>query len=677
MLEATETGVAVLLSGWLGRRVPGDGASVRKHVVDVLAADVFIAATYTSTDCADGGGGCLLTRVRALRPFADVTLARMLGLDELRRLVRAWPRFAEVEAYYRSPRRLGVNWMGLNAFAPVLGNTHVSVLRQLHDYSRSYAQLQRYERRRHSPNGATAGTSAPPRRYAWLVHARWEAVWLAAHPPLALLDARLVWVPARSEMTTVAGAERERGFDPDGVSDRHAVVPRRHAAVYFGRWELLQDEALLETIPIEALTHDDPEHLLENVLIASGVPVGAFPMPSYIGCCDARTERCWNPACHAQLLSSAADCAAALGIGPGVGGALQHRRRQHNWSAALRPFAPSPFAPSTSPSPSPSSSDGESSSCLATGKSHYELVEAARNWRWLQCPGARLVAAVLTPRPFPPSVARGGAATAEWVRRYGRAKPRDHRGMVRGWRLWQGQVHLVVPLLHNHANANVNVQLQLQRNSSRHSSRGWWAKQRTNMLRVVDGGDDGAMTGGGNGDGEGGGEGAANAAAAPAAEPTACPLHPEHRVGWPGSQQYGPLLPAQHGGGAPSGAGRQYRQGTPRREGCAAGVCAVTHAGRAGDCDHQGPGYPAKGSFGTGGADLGLEIRSMADCALACWRYCAKCRYVSYSRASGDCSWFDGESCNLAKLSSKGGAAAFRSCRVAARAHNRSEEALR
>ena len=626
--DTSNAGVAVLLSGWLGRRIPGDGASVRRHVVDVLGADVFVAATFLSTDCSDGGGGCLLSRVRALRPFADVALAKMLSLDELRRLVRTWPRFAEVEAYYRSPR-LGVNWMGLNAFSPVLGNTHVSVLRQLHDYARSYAQLQRHERRHQ-------------RRYAWLVHARWEAVWLAAHPPLALLDERLVWVPARSEMTTVAGAERERGFDPDGVSDRHAVVPRRHADAYFGRWSLLQNESLLETIPIEALTHDDPEHLLENVLIARGVPVGAFPMASYIGCCDARTERCWNPACHTQLLSSRVDCAAALGIGPGVGAQLQQRRRQHNWSAALRPFAPS---------------EEESSSCLATGKSHYELVEAARNWRWLQCRGAKLVAAVLTPRRLPPSVPL--SAPAEWVRKYGRLKPRDHRGTVQGWRLWQGQVHLVVPLRRQYLQAG---------NSSHHShsSRRWWAKQRTNLLSVVD---------------DEGGDGAASAAAAAPAEPTACPLHPEHRLGWPGSQMYGPLLPRpQHGSGSgtPGGtSGRQYQQGTPRREGCAVGVCAVTHEGRPGDCDYLGPSYPAKGSFGKGGAALGLEINSMADCALACWRYCARCRYVSYSRASGDCSWFDGESCNLAKLSTNGAAGAFRSCRVVARAHNKSEEVRR
>ena len=72
--------------------------------------------------------------------------------------------------------------------------------------------------------------------------------------------------------------------------------------VYFGRWELLQRDDLLDIIPIEALTHDQTEDFLENVMIAHAVPLGAFPYTAYVGCC-ASGDNCQNSVCSAQRLS--------------------------------------------------------------------------------------------------------------------------------------------------------------------------------------------------------------------------------------------------------------------------------------------------------------------------------------------------------------------------------------
>ena len=42
-------------------------------------------------------------------------------------------------------------------------------------------------------------------------------------------------------------------------------------------------------------------------------------------------------------------------------------------------------------------------------------------------------------------------------------------------------------------------------------------------------------------------------------------------------------------------------------------------------------------------------IRSLDDCVAKCQR-CAACRYVSFSRAHDDCSWYSVQACNMAKL---------------------------
>ena len=370
--------VAVCFSGWIGRGVPGAGQSAKQHLIDTLAADAFLAATYAETDCPDRRGDCLLDRVSRLQPLTGLLLEPMLTHAQLVANVSSFPQFATVAAAYNRK----TNFKGLNVFAPVLGNRKLSVLRQLHDYWRVFKMVVAQETHRR-------------RRYDRLVHARLEMMWLAAHVPLSLLSDRLIWVPPTGGV--------------DGVSDRHAVVPRSYARFYFGRWALLRSRTLLDKVPLEALTHDDPERFLQNVLVSAGVPVGVFPFTAFLGCC-AGSAGCWRSECHEMpLRAPEATCIDAIGLAE----TSPLLRRADGWPVH----------------------DVARQGCVAAGKSMGEVREAVLNWRWLQCAGLRLLAYHVAG-----TVQRReemGVSGADWARRFGKRTTE--------WRPVQAKVELSVP----------------------------------------------------------------------------------------------------------------------------------------------------------------------------------------------------------------------------------------
>lgn len=365
-------------SGWIGRGVPGAGLSAKQYLIDALAADAFLAATYTETDCPDGRGECLLDRLSKLGPLTGLRLDPMLSHAQLVANVSGFPQFAIVAAAYDRK----TNFKGLNVFAPVLGNRKLSVLRQIHDYWRVFQMVVAHEKHR-------------GRRYDRLVHARLEMMWLAAHLPLSLLSDRLIWVPPMGDI--------------EGVSDRHAVVPRSYARFYFGRWALLRSRTLLDKVPLEALTHDDPERFLHNVLVSAGVPVGVFPFTAFLGCCVG-SSGCWRQECHEMpLRAPEATCVDSIGL-TSTSSLL---RRADGWPVH----------------------DVAGQGCVATGKSIGEVREAVLNWRWLQCTDLRLVAYHVGG-----TVQRRkgmGVSGADWARRFG--------NRTSEWRLVQAKVELSVP----------------------------------------------------------------------------------------------------------------------------------------------------------------------------------------------------------------------------------------
>ena len=538
-----------------------------------------------------------MVHVSELLPFVSVSMHQMMTLNQLRMMARKWPAFAAVKAAYN------FSWFGLTPFAPVIGNPKVSVLRQLHDYSRVYTLVVGEEGRRGS-------------HYDWLVHARLEAMWLAPHLPLSLLDPRLLWVPPRSG---------------DGVSDRHAAVPRRFAEIYFrARWQLLQQHDLLDVIPIESLTSDDPEHYLENVMIARGVPLGAFPIAAYIGCCTSH-ERCFQRACHREVLSRTLDCATARhrAMARAVGDQGEAKRESSAliWEQVLE-------------------HDSHGGGCLAAGKSGGELMEGVLNYRWLQCRGARLIPdhPVAVPAGRPTST--GQLSPAAWVRHYGNLGPK-----ASAWNLWQGKVVISVPRSRNKTKhmatgtnrwSNSALQSLLMglgagsRSDSPNDSRRH--KDQSQPLWTLD------RVGVRPGER---GKAATAAAASPLTavkvrmvpsrwqvDPTACPLNEPPL--WPGSRRYGPSWPLHHE--APV---------SPPDDGHV-GFCAETGEGEPGDCESG-----QLGGWGLGPSFAERRITSLQECARVCYQYCPRCRYVSFSARNADCSWF--HSCDLVRLRTDAG----------------------
>ena len=67
-----------------------------------------------------------------------------------------------------------------------------------------------------------------------MLFSRLEFEWLHPHPPLSLLDERLVWIQA--------------GEDNGGITDRHWLSNRADADVLMRRWEAILDGSALTAI---------------------------------------------------------------------------------------------------------------------------------------------------------------------------------------------------------------------------------------------------------------------------------------------------------------------------------------------------------------------------------------------------------------------------------------------
>ena len=195
-LEAASRLIAVTFSGWLNVTIPDAGRDARRFLVEPISADVFVAGTFLPTDCAAARDGrCLLERLQHLQPLTGVDLAPMLTRDQLHNHALGAPAFGPISRNLK----LRELFKGLNLFAPVLGNPNVSCMRELHDLHRVWALVRAHEA---GPRGGL--------EYRRIVFSRLEFRWLAPHPPLSLLEPRVLWVPS--------------GQNVNGVNDRHAVM---------------------------------------------------------------------------------------------------------------------------------------------------------------------------------------------------------------------------------------------------------------------------------------------------------------------------------------------------------------------------------------------------------------------------------------------------------------------
>ena len=173
--------VAVLFSGWLGVSVPKRGATARQHLIEVLAADVFVAGTWQSTDfsaepnCAmtpTARRACYLRRLQALLPLTALRIDRQLSIEELQHRVSRAPIWPWLKKHFNE--NASQLLQGVSIWAPVLGNRKLSVLRELHDYSRALTLVEEHERSRGRPYAPKAPTVP-----ALSLHST-----RAVHPPL-------------------------------------------------------------------------------------------------------------------------------------------------------------------------------------------------------------------------------------------------------------------------------------------------------------------------------------------------------------------------------------------------------------------------------------------------------------------------------------------------------------
>ena len=259
--------VAVCYSGWLAVRIPQRGATARRHLVDVLGADVVVAGTFLPTDaCAASNvepsarSACLLRRLHALRPVRT-RIDPMLTIDDLHRLVTRSPNWPAVSSGFKRERTFG----GVSIWAPLLGDRNLSVLRELHDYSRGIRLV-----------GELEGIQGW--RYDRVCFSRLEYHWLAPHPPMSVLRRGVVWLPS--------------GGTSGGLNDRHALMDRAAADVYFRRWELLFSPNLLQRLPRRVVLRDGPEQFLREQLRVAGLRVRYFPATMALACCG-RAARCF------------------------------------------------------------------------------------------------------------------------------------------------------------------------------------------------------------------------------------------------------------------------------------------------------------------------------------------------------------------------------------------------
>ncbi|EOD30522.1 hypothetical protein EMIHUDRAFT_253701 [Emiliania huxleyi CCMP1516] len=127
-------------------------------------------------------------------------------------------------------------------------------------------------------------------RYEQVVHSRLDRVWIASHPPVAVLDPKYVWIPG--------GQDYQRG-----VCDRHAFMNRSSAHVYFRRWDFLLDGRVMRIDSqfasgrLNSMLQMNDENYLADSLAFYRLPIRRFPSASFLGCCPPSLHSCFRSRC--------------------------------------------------------------------------------------------------------------------------------------------------------------------------------------------------------------------------------------------------------------------------------------------------------------------------------------------------------------------------------------------
>lgn len=119
-------------------------------------------------------------------------------------------------------------------------------------------------------------------RYERIVYSRLDQIWRAAHPPLSLMDPKRVWIPC----------ENDHGEDCAGQSggywDNHAVLGRIEAEIYMRRWDLLQQGTAYLLPGMDG-------HAFLKILLRRqfNLSLGWYPAVAGLTCCRASWGCTW------------------------------------------------------------------------------------------------------------------------------------------------------------------------------------------------------------------------------------------------------------------------------------------------------------------------------------------------------------------------------------------------
>jgi len=235
-LSQSPDGVALLFGGsW--RFSQSLVRAIRRHVIEPLGATVFAVMSLGSSD----ESGAQTSGDETATEFASIVGDALAGF--------AWVEDLAQEDLIRDLSASGVLNVHLLMRGWDITPLGSKVGTSLHAYRKIEAVLDLTQQHEDKQG----------RRFKWLIFSRTDLIWVADHPPLALLDPNVIWSM--------------------GGQDWHVAVPRDLADAFFRRWTALR-EGVAPMMP-----RQNPGLLLMNMIAFSGVKVASFPSIGSLASC--------------------------------------------------------------------------------------------------------------------------------------------------------------------------------------------------------------------------------------------------------------------------------------------------------------------------------------------------------------------------------------------------------
>jgi len=262
--EAEGRGVALCLTGQV-RMLETTHLAMEQYLLNVLKPDVFLYGP------AQGG--------------ADES-PNLYRLDEYV-VTQKWEEEDIRTALYSETRSAGRvidleylevqgNWFGNACLNPPLrDNRPGSAVCMYYNQNKCLQMIKESEESRGEP-------------YKYVAVSRFDFRWVSPHPPIELLEGEdAVWIPSGSDWE-------------GGLNDRHAFMPRRHADIYLGAWNLVTGgeakEVLLETLgsmKVQGYPGPNTESFLRARLEYNNINIERFPNVAYLTCTQ-RVKSRWT-----------------------------------------------------------------------------------------------------------------------------------------------------------------------------------------------------------------------------------------------------------------------------------------------------------------------------------------------------------------------------------------------